>query len=88
LSFSLPPRITEKDLLRPDLLLRLQRVPGVGPILGMTILLESGAVDRFTSVGDYASYCRMVESVRLSNGKRKGSGNRKCGNRYLCWAFR
>ena len=29
----------------------------------------------------------MVESVRLSNGKRKGHGNRKCGNRYLCWAF-
>jgi transposase len=29
----------------------------------------------------------MVESVRLSNGKRKERGNRKCGNRYLCWAF-
>jgi hypothetical protein len=40
---------------------------------------------RFASVGDYASYCRMVESGRLSNGKRKGHGNRKCGNRYLCW---
>lgn len=62
-------------------------MPGIGPILGMTILLESGAIDRFDSVGDYASYCRMVESVRLSNGKRKGHGNRKCGNRYLCWAY-
>ncbi len=39
------------------------------------------------SVGDYASYCCTVESVRMSNGKRKGHGNRKCGNRYLCWAF-
>jgi hypothetical protein len=29
----------------------------------------------------------MVESVRLSNGKRKGHGNRKCGNRYLCRAY-
>ncbi len=29
----------------------------------------------------------VVESVRLSNGKRKGTGNRKCGNRYLCWAY-
>jgi transposase len=29
----------------------------------------------------------MVESVRLSNGKRKGTGNRKCGNCYLCWAY-
>lgn len=76
-----------KDIARPDLLARLQSVPGIGPILGMTILLESGAIDRFGSVGDYASYCRMVESVRLSNGKRKGHGNRKCGNRYLCWAY-
>lgn len=76
-----------KDLARPDLLVRLQSVPGIGPILGMTILLESGEVARFASVGDYASYCRMVESVRLSNGKRKGHGNRKCGNRYLCWAY-
>lgn len=80
-------RWVRQDLARPDLLKRLQSVPGIGPILGMTILLETGAIERFASVGDYASYCRMVESVRLSNGKRKGHGNRKCGNRYLCWAF-
>jgi transposase len=66
-----------KDLLHPDRLSYLQSVPGIGPILSMTILLESGAIERFASVGDYASYCRMVESVRLSNGKRKGQGNRK-----------
>jgi transposase len=76
-----------RDLVRPEALARLQGVPGIGPILGMTILLETGAIERFASVGDYASYCRMVESVRLSNGKRKGHGNRKCGNRYLCWAY-
>jgi len=50
-------------------------------------LLETGPISRFASVGDYASYCRMVDSVRLSNGKKKGQGNRKCGNRYLCWAY-
>ena len=65
---------------------RLHSVPGFGPNLSMTILLESGAIERFDSAGDHASYCRMVESVRLSNGKRKGHGNRKRGNRYLCWA--
>jgi transposase len=68
-------------------LARLQSTPGIGSILGMTILLETGDINRFGSVGEYASYCRMVESVRLSNGKRKGRGNAKCGNRYLCWAF-
>lgn len=76
-----------RDLAQPDLLMRLQSVPGIGPILGTTILLETGDIGRFASVGDYASYCRMVESVRLSNGKLKGHGNRKCGNRYLCWAY-
>jgi len=76
-----------QDLAYPGDLARLRSVPGIGPILGMTIALETGPIERFASVGDYASYCRMVESVRLSNGKRKGRGNRKCGNRYLCWAY-
>lgn len=62
-------------------------VPGIGAVLGSTIALEAGAIERFASVGDFASYCRMVDSQRVSNGKRKGSGNAKCGNRYLCWAF-
>jgi len=42
---------------------------------------------RFTQVGHYASYCRCVGSERISNGKRKGRGNTKNGNRYLAWAF-
>lgn len=65
----------------------LRTIPGIGAILGSTIALETGDIARFDSVGDYASYCRMVDSQRLSNGKRKGRGNAKCGNRYLCWAF-
>lgn len=75
------------DLVDPVLLARLRSVPGIGPLLGLTIQLETGPIDRFDSVGDYASYCRMVESKRLTNGKCKGHGNRKCGNRYLCWAY-
>lgn len=65
----------------------MRSVPGIGPVIGSTVALETGAIDRFASVGDYASYCRMVDSQRWSNGKRKGSGNAKCGNRYLCWAY-
>lgn len=75
------------DLANPGDLVRVRSVPGIGLLLGMTILLETGTIKRFASVGDYASYCRMVESVRFSNGKTKGHGNRKCGNRYLCWAY-
>lgn len=66
---------------------RLLTVPGIGPVLAMTIMLETGDIGRFASVGHYASYCRLVGSSYLSNGKSKGSGNRKNGNAFLCWAF-
>jgi transposase len=62
-------------------------VSGIGPILALTIMLETGDIRRFGSVGRFASYCRCVRSEKLSNGKRKGSGNTKNGNRYLSWAF-
>jgi len=65
----------------------LMTVPGIGFILAMTIMLEVGDVSRFAKVGNFASYCRCVSSQRLSDGKSKGSGNRKNGNRYLSWAF-
>ncbi len=65
----------------------LRTIPGVGLVLGLTVVLESGQADRFDDVGQYASYCRMVPALRFSNGKKKGSGNRKCGNRYLAWAW-
>jgi transposase len=38
-------------------------------------------------VGNYVSYCRKVTSKWISNGKSKGKGNKKNGNRYLAWAF-
>jgi transposase len=65
----------------------LQTMPGVGKILGLTITLETVDPKRFASPGDYASYCRCVDSRRLSNGKKKGENNGKCGNKYLAWAF-
>ena len=66
---------------------RLLTLPGIGRILGMTITLEVGEIGRFKTDGDFASYCRAVDSRRLSNGKQKGQNNQKCGNKYLAWAF-
>ena len=66
---------------------QLLTVPGIGLILAMTIMLEVGDIGRFHQVGNFASYSRCVSSQRLSDGKRKGHGNRKNGNRYLSWAF-
>ena len=62
-------------------------VSGIGQILGLTIMLETGEIARFAGVGNYASYCRCVGSERISNGKRKGRGNKKNGNKYLAWAY-
>lgn len=65
----------------------LRTVDGIGLILSLTIMLETGDIGRFNSVGNFASYSRCVDSKKLSNGKRKGAGNKKCGNKYLAWAF-
>ena len=65
----------------------LQTVYGVGPILAMTIWLETGDIGRFHHVGDYASYCRCVASTRISNAKKKGENNTHNGNPYLAWAY-
>jgi transposase len=65
----------------------LQTVYGIGPILAMTIWLETGDIGRFHQVGDYASYCRCVASTRISNAKKKGENNSHNGNPYLAWAY-
>lgn len=62
-------------------------IPGIGNILGLTIMLEIGDISRFPEVGHYSSYCRCVESKKISNGKKKGKNNAKNGNRYLAWAY-
>jgi transposase len=62
-------------------------LPGVGRVLALTIMMETGPLDRFHKVGNYVSYCRKVSSHWTSNGKKKGKGNKKSGNRYLAWAY-
>lgn len=65
----------------------LPSICGVGKILSLTIMLETGPIKRFAGVGNYVSYCRKVPTQWTSVGKRKGKGNKKNGNRYLAWAF-
>lgn len=66
---------------------KLLTVPGIGNILALTIMLETGTITRFAKVGNFASYCRKVPSIWTSNDKKKGKGNDKNGNKYLAWAF-
>jgi len=65
----------------------LNSTPGIGKIFGLTIMLEVGDISRFAAAGNYASYCRCVKSIKTSNNKKKGQGNRKNGNKYLSWAY-
>src|SRR6266545_3974836 len=65
----------------------LQSVPGIGEHLGMTILYEIGDINRFPTVKDFLSYCRLVKGTVASAGKIKGLRGAKLGNPYLRWAF-
>ena len=65
----------------------LQTVPGIGQHLGLTILYEIGQVERFPTVKDFLSYCRLVKGTVASAGKIKGLRGAKLGNPYLRWAF-
>ena len=80
-------RVVEKRIELKEEYRYLLTVFGVGKILSLTIMLETGPIGRFETVGDYVSYCRKVPSEWTSNGKKKGSGNKKNGNKYLAWAY-
>ena len=79
-------RLLESVKLRPDYAW-LKTIPGIGEVLAIVIMLETGDVTRFAQVGNFASYARCVDSARYSNGRKKGEGNTKNGNAYLVWAF-
>lgn len=79
-------RLQERVASRPELEL-LKTTPGIGRVLATMIVLETGSITRFAQAGNFASYCRCVDSQRISNGKKKGEGNTKNGNKYLAWAF-
>ena len=79
-------KILESAKLKPEFE-RLLTLPGVGKILGLTIMYETGDIGRFASAGNYTSYCRCASATRRSNDKKKGENNRRNGNAYLCWAY-
>jgi transposase len=65
----------------------LRSTPGIGKILALTILYEIHDIDRFPTVGDFASYARLVKCTHSSAGKTSGYGGAKMGNVHLKWAF-
>src|SRR5919109_226374 len=65
----------------------LQTAPGIGKILSLVLLYEIHRIERFPSVQDFASYCRLVKCSKESGGKRLGTSGKKIGNAHLKWAF-
>jgi transposase len=65
----------------------LRTTPGIGPILGLTLLYEIDDIKRFPEAGNFLSYARLVRCEHSSAGKVKGSGPKKMGNAHLKWAF-
>jgi transposase len=62
-------------------------VPGIGRVLGLTILYEMDTVMRFPTDKDFLSYSRLVKGSVASAGKIKGLCGGKMGNAHLRWAF-
>jgi hypothetical protein len=54
----------------------LKTSPSIDGVLAATILLETGNITRFPGVGHVSSYCRCMESKRISNGKKKVKARR------------
>jgi transposase len=70
----------------PDYKLLL-KVPGLGKILALTILYETGEISRFQNSRHFSSYCRLVPGVAQSGGVTRRGRSSKQGNRYLKNAF-
>jgi transposase len=67
--------------------MRLQQLPGIGPILALTIFYEMGELGRFDTAKDFSSYCRVVPGVAQSGQSTQRGRGSKQGNHYLKWAL-
>ena len=65
----------------------LQTVPGIGKILSLVLLYEIHDINRFPTIQDVVSYCRLVKCAKESAGKRLGTSGTTIGNAHLTWAF-
>lgn len=65
----------------------LQTVPGIGTMLSLVLLDDIPRIDRFPSVQECASSCRLVTCSKESRGKRVGTSGAQIGHAHLTWAF-
>jgi transposase len=65
----------------------LMSIPGVGPIIALTLTMEIGRIGRFSNARALSSYAGIVPRVAASGGKTYMGGMTKYGNPYLRWAL-
>ncbi len=70
----------------PDFM-RLRTVPGIGPVLALTILAESGDLRRFGHYRQYLKYCGFDLCTDQSGRSRGTTRLSKRGNARLRYAF-
>jgi transposase len=66
---------------------RLQTIPGVGPIIALIILAEAGDLRRFSHHRKFLKFCGLSLSTQQSGGFRGATKLSKCGNARLRYAF-
>ena len=62
-------------------------MPGIGKILSLVLRYEIHDIQRFPSVQEFISYCRLVTCAKASAGKGYGTAGTKMGHASLKWAF-
>ena len=75
---------------------RLRSIPGVGKILGLILLYEIHDINRFPTVQDFVSYCRLVKPQRESAGKKSAwqhctqasRGSKQARGTVLTWCLK
>jgi hypothetical protein len=71
----------------PHTLSLLQTVPGIGKIFSLVLLYAIHHIERFPSVQEFTSSCRLVNCRKESGGKRLGTSGKNIGHAHLTWAF-
>jgi transposase len=65
----------------------LQQIPGIGPVLGLMIRAEVGAIGRFPTPGHLASYAGLVPRVDASALRVRYGRITRRGSPWLRWAL-
>ena len=65
----------------------LMAIPGVGPVIGLTVRAEIGAIDRFPTAPQLASYAGLVPRVERSARHAWTGPITKRGSPWLRWAL-